>query len=287
MDKNVHEGEARRKSAVEPTYRYVDHISEKRSMSIMPLSGDFDAERAIAQANKRVAFFKQIKTVSLRMTNAGDWRNEAGKPYLTGPGAEKLKPIWGLYIKDITIEQIGTVFECRGIAGSKVTGEESQFIGGRDSADTFFTGRDGQKTVDIMDVRKAAYTNFSINAITRLLGLRGLTWEELESVGIVKDKVGATEYQAGAKGGQQKGNKEVETQRGKIRDMIMEMANDDIEAAKNLLVEATKWKDSSGEEKPGKDNVKFLTLRQIPVVYGKVKTSFDAWVKSNQGDKNV
>ena len=53
-------------------------------------------------------------------------------------------------------------------------------LGGRNANDKFYqdqlakTGR-----LDLLDVRKAAYSNWLVNAITRIIGMRGLTWEDV------------------------------------------------------------------------------------------------------------
>jgi hypothetical protein len=49
-------------------------------------------------------------------------------------------------------------------------------------------------------VKKAAYTNLLGNGITRILGLRNLTWEDLqEFAGISKDQVGRVDYKKNGK----------------------------------------------------------------------------------------
>jgi hypothetical protein len=258
-------------------------IEEQKGLMELPMNGDFNADKAIEQANKRVSFFKQIKNVSLRMTNIADWTNQNGTPYLGGPGVEKLKPVWGIYFKNIKIEQIpdgtGFIFECKGIAGSRVTGEESEFIGGRNSNDSFFTGKEKQKIVDLMDVRKAAYTNFEVNAVMRLLGMRNLTWEDLKPAGLNQDKANKIDYNSGSQGGQVKGDETIESKREEIRTMLLEISNGDTAIAKNLLIEYTEWTDKNGNTILGKENVKYLTVKQIPVIHKKVSKIYEEWEK--------
>ena len=214
---------------------------------------ELNATKAIEIANKRVDFFKQIKNVSLKMTNAKDWLNQNGKPYLGGSGAEKLKPIWGIYIKDdVKIEKIqdGEFFYCRctGTAGSKVTGEESFFVGGRNANDPFFSN---QKNLDQMDVEKAAYTNFEVNAITRLLGLRGITWDDLKQAKIEKEIVGKIEYEKGKKGGSTIPT-ELVNLRSAISNALLEWTGGDIEESKKLLKEVTGGISSTSDIKTAK-----------------------------------
>ncbi|RJQ29184.1 hypothetical protein C4571_01990 [Candidatus Parcubacteria bacterium] len=160
------------------------------------LSADFDATKAIAQAEKRVAFLKQIAVVSLKMTTEEDWTNEGGKPYLQSSGAEKLKPLWGIYVKPGTVrferedDEGHPAFTCTGVMGSTITHEESEFVGGRSAKDTFFSH---QASCDILDVKKAAYSNLEVNGITRLLGLRNLTWDQLKAANLNIEKIGKVE----------------------------------------------------------------------------------------------
>ena len=82
--------------------------------------------------------------------------------------------------------------------GKEITAEAD---GGRSSKDPFFTGKDGNKTPDPQDVRKAALSNFEARAISSFLGLKNFTDEDLRKNGIATDKVQGVEYQKGAEGG--------------------------------------------------------------------------------------
>lgn len=159
---------------------------------------DADARSALATVDRRIAFYTEVRNRSVKLTLPQDWSDHSGKPYLGATGAERLKPLWGIYIRNLRIEP--TLDEVRrhlrlgehvsvqiiGTAGSRVTGEESEFLGGRSSDDPFFADQKGgiEEGVDPEDLVKAAVSNFEVNAITRLLGLRGLSWADLEPHGI-------------------------------------------------------------------------------------------------------
>jgi hypothetical protein len=268
----------------------IDITSKEKKGGLMelPMNGDFNAQKAIEQANKRVDFFKQIKTVSLKMTNDIDWVNESGKPYLQASGAEKLKPIWGIYVKNVLIRPIPVegkpypMYECKGVVGSKVTGEESEFIGGRNANDKFFTGKDGTNEVDLMDIMKAAYANFEARAVKQLLGMGNLTWDDLKQGGIDKSNTQTVTYTKGSQGGQVQGDEKTEKKREEIRNMTLDMANGDVEVAKNLLIEFSSWTDKDGKPVKGKDNVKYLTPKQVPMIHKKIKTAYDKQMGGTQ-----
>jgi hypothetical protein len=90
-----------------------------------------------------------------------------------------------------------------------VAGATIEAIGTRSSKDPFFkryAGRGDDRhelppsELDKGDLKKAAYTNLLGNGITRLLGLRNLTWEDIkEYAGITKDQVGRVDYKKNGK----------------------------------------------------------------------------------------
>jgi hypothetical protein len=55
--------------------------------------------------------------------------------------------------------------------------------------------------VDQPNVRKAAYTNFLVNAITRTLGLRNLTWEQLGEFGFSRERASSVTFRDRKAGG--------------------------------------------------------------------------------------
>jgi hypothetical protein len=67
-------------------------------------------------------------------------------------------------------------YKVTGTVGSRVIGIEMDVIGGRNANDAFFSA---QGKLDLLDVQKAAYSNFLVNAVTRILGMRGLTWDNV------------------------------------------------------------------------------------------------------------
>jgi hypothetical protein len=158
---------------------------------------DIDVGRAQAAVNARIQFYSATRDMSLKLTLPADWMDFGGNPYLTASGAERLKALWGIYIRGLEITPAMDEVRRRlragehvsvqvvATAGSRVTGEESEFVGGRSSEDGWLSERQGGlQEVDPADLIKAAMSNLEVQAITRLLGLRGLTWEDLAKQGI-------------------------------------------------------------------------------------------------------
>jgi hypothetical protein len=160
-------------------------VQEERASvagEVLALQGGLDPEKLKEIAEKRVKFFRMLALLSLERTSVHDWADMGGKPYLQATGAEKIAPLWGINTWDtkITIEMDAETglptYQVSGRVGSRVLGIEMDVIGGRNANDDFFRK---QPHLDLEDVRKAAYSNFLVNAITRLVGLRGLTWEDV------------------------------------------------------------------------------------------------------------
>jgi hypothetical protein len=158
---------------------------------------DIDVGRAQAAVNARIQFYAATRDMSLKLTLPSDWMDFGGNPYLTASGAERLKALWGVYIRGLQITPAMDEVRRRlragehvsvqvvATAGSRVTGEESEFVGGRSSEDGWLSERQGGlMEVDPADLIKAAMSNLEVQAVTRLLGLRGLTWEDLAKQGI-------------------------------------------------------------------------------------------------------
>lgn len=157
------------------------------------------------QAEKRLDAINKIKRVALKVTNPYDWTNQQDRPYLQVSGAEKIARIFGIswQIDEPVMEQAEDGHFSYTYKGKfHLAGASIEAIGIRSSKDGFFNrgGKVPPAEIDKGDLKKAAYTNCIGNGITRLLGIRNMTWEDLkEFAGITKDNVGKIEYKKGGK----------------------------------------------------------------------------------------
>jgi len=171
----------------------------------------------IILANKIEARFEamnRIKKIALKLTNRHDWIDENGKPYLQASGAEKVARLFGISwrISEPTLENLdGGHFSFTYKGEFSLSGASIEAIGTRSSKDGFFKryryegSGDNRKQIELPvseidrgDVKKAAYTNLLGNGITRLLGIRNLTYEDLkEFAGIGKDQITSVQYRKG------------------------------------------------------------------------------------------
>ena len=189
-------------------------------------------QKLLDTAKKKGEVLKQFKTISLGQTNYRDWVNRSGKYSMTSTGAEKIRAIWGItisipkypkehklagqamYPEKIMIPndpKSNYQYLMKGVATSKVFGSIEDAEGSCSSKDSFFAVKrssGGAKynleliDIDEMFIRKAAISNFIVNAVTRLCGLRSVTTEELAEAGIKAELVQSISYDsAGEKDG--------------------------------------------------------------------------------------
>lgn len=177
----------------------------------VPAIGDSTLLALAEQAEKRVGALNKIKRAALMATNARDWTDQAGNPYLQVSGSEKVARVFGIAWKiddpSLETEESGHfAYTYKGYF--TVAGATIEAIGTRSSKDGFFKkyagyGDDRKELppseIDKGDLKKSAYTNCIGNGITRLLGLRNLTWEDLQESGITKDSVGRVDYKKAGK----------------------------------------------------------------------------------------
>lgn len=173
------------------------------------LGAEFDAKDALEIIETRQLLFDRMREVAIRSTNSRDWSDQGGEPYLESTGVEKAARRFGVRIFDVEIEKEDFEDDKGKYYVYTVSGKASiskrdtiEVIGTRSSRDKFFSkqgnGFKPIQDVDLPNIKKSAYTNFYVNAVTRLLGLRGLTWEELAQYGITKDGKASVKYDKGA-----------------------------------------------------------------------------------------
>lgn len=196
------------------------------------------------QAEKRIDAMNKIKRVAIKLTNHYDWTDQGGKPYLQVSGAEKIARMFGISwrISEPVFENAeGGHFSYTYRGNFSLAGATIDAIGTRSSRDPFFKKYsyiDGKKTelppseIDKGDLKKAAYTNCIGNGITRLLGIRNMTYEDLkEFAGITPDQIAKIGYK----------------KEGKSESGISS------EGAKSVTIAVTDVRKKTGKTKAGKD----------------------------------
>lgn len=165
----------------------------------------------LAAANRRVAQLDKIMTLAIRRTNNQDWVDEGGRPYLTSSGAEKIARLFGVCWRNVRAEKVMSSdengqFYFYEYSGDFTLGKDViTAVGTCSQKDQFFSKKGSEvkplSEIDETNIRKAAYSNMIVNGITRILGIRNLTWDELDKSGISKDKSPRVSYASGGNGG--------------------------------------------------------------------------------------
>lgn len=192
----------------------------------LPVLADDTLIQIAKQAEARIDAVIKIKQIALKVTNVGDWCDQAGKPYLMASGSEKVANLFNVSWYFLTPEPIYEeetdghytfTYRARFELGSRFIEVE----GSRSSRDGFFTqnewkgqvktAKDVKDRDNKRDVKMAALTNLLGNGITRILGIRNLTYDDLEKfAGIKKEQIGKVEYKKPEKQMQEPGEKKAD-----------------------------------------------------------------------------
>ena len=182
----------------------------------VPALADDTLLQVAERAEKRIDAVNKIKMLALRVTNQHDWVDQGGKPYLQASGGEKVARLFGIswtISEPIFETDEGGHFSYTYKGTFTLSGASIEAVGTRSSKDPFFKkysypkdeNGNGVKTelppseIDKGDLKKAAFTNLIGNGITRLLGIRNLTWDDLQAANITKEGVNKVDYKKAGK----------------------------------------------------------------------------------------
>lgn len=237
-----------------------------------------------AEANALVDIKKAVMQAVIKATNEQDWVDQDGKPYLMASGAEKIAPFFNAGIKDMTFtkdfgkdekgEWYRYIYNATAFVKNKgVIVHEMPVIGTCSSRDKFFGKKDGEykslTEIDISNIQKKARTNCYVNGISRILGLRNLTWAELEAAGLRRGKTPAVNY--GNTGSQTQETKDLKEKLEALINKILALRGLEVNATTKaeMLKELTMW-EKDGEFKWARDIAK-MSEKWVQTTYGKAK----------------
>lgn len=189
-------------------------IAESEAPTILedgPNLPDILSEDFVSRFEKGIEVFKRWVSVCYRLTRETHWVNHGtpDKPRysLQGPGAEALmNPLGVNYdepttrLENVTSDDGSTFYRywVEGYVESKTLGRRGYYVGYCDSRDPFFNARPAWKPeTGHGDVRKSATTNWIVNAVTRIAGLRDPDPELLKRAGLDPAKITHIDYRAG------------------------------------------------------------------------------------------
>lgn len=254
---------------------------------VVSVEADIAYLKAMAEtADDRVKWMRQIMKASIAATNPQDWVDQGGRPYGQCTAAEKIASLWGVNWRILDVKK--EVQEARYIYFTRLLltvpkwGRQIEVIGTRKSDDPFFATKPGgavigMDEVDEADVMKASYTNALVGGITRMFGLRNLTWDDLAQYGIKRMDTQKVEYKTG------KPTDEEKEKQTEIRVKLTEMCGGDAKAALVKLVEVSTFTDKkTGDVVQGIGSFEKLRGRRLDVNLGKVKSLYAAWEKEDK-----
>ena len=167
----------------------------------------------MAVIEQRTKMLDRLVSHAVGATNAEHWCDLGGNPWLTGPGAESVARRCAVNVTETAIKKEWDE-DTKGRYYLVTTRARFALPGGLDSIEAYgycssrdsFLGTETKAGRDVADVeegsiRQASYTNCMVNGITRLLGIRRMSWERLAQLGLDRSKMSKVEYQSGAKGG--------------------------------------------------------------------------------------
>ena len=262
----------------------------------------------------------KIRVACLKTTNKRDWVDLGGEPYLTATGADKVANLFGVCLKHETpvkefkesITAEGTSFPYYTYT-TKVIGEflnpmTKQLVirddeGSCSSKDPLYAvrskwgkdenGKPVKETwflpmseVDEANIRKKSITNADNRVLKKMLGLAGLSWDDLKEFGINKEGVAGVSYDKGSKGGQSNTNSaETVDIKNKIQKIVWAYTDgDETEKPKNYgdnLKTLTTWTNSEGKVFEGVTSLNSVSDKAANVVYGKAKAAYKAKMGEN------
>ena len=239
-------------------------------------------DEGITQFERQVEFYKRFITACYKLTQPNHWVNHGSatdpKFSLQGPGAEALSTPLGIYEDPPIIREVKRhddkgdfyAFEVEGIMHSRTLKRYGWFVGECTSRDQFFTAKSGfEPERDKHLIRNSALTNWRVNGVCRLAGMRNPDPETLKAAGLDLSKVPAIDYKRGFK--EAALSDEIKPKLEEIRTWLMMLCNNDTVQAKAKLKELTAFKDFSGVDDPKK-----LSEKQIQILHPKVKKLVEA-----------
>lgn len=198
-----------------------DNETTVQAGAITPGGGDGGgrADEFLEALDRRNRLMDRLIAYAIQATHPSQWMDMGGKPYPTGPACEAMGRRCGVSWTEVESEREEREDE-RGPFYLWTYRARFCLPGGRDvihaeghcsSRDQFLgTGvpkEQGEQSkqdweVDEGNIRQAALTNCTNNGITRILGVRNLSWQRLEELlGLKQADVGKVSYEHGAKGG--------------------------------------------------------------------------------------
>jgi len=255
------------------------------------MSNEFSVDALLDMAEKApkiAAAMRKIQLASIAATNPQDWVDQSGKPYLQSSGSEKTAALWGIswqiMKQEKTTKADSYIWSTFLRIMAPRMGRTIEILGTRSSNDPFFGKSGGNivpvEQIDEAAVRKSSYTNALARGVQIILGLRNLTWEELNANGINKKGVASIPRTSASAPTKEDGEHKQE-----LWDMLLEISGGDTKAAKQLLLDTTAFS-KDGKDIPGCPMTK-LGGKRLKIALGKVRDMHKIYLSDlSQGEQD-
>ncbi len=189
----------------------MNDIAKADSTEILSLDNNILNQDFVKLAEQRFDVINKVKKMSLSVTNQHDWVDMGGKPYLTSGGCQKIARLFGIswqIIRNDKTRDPDTGHYFYVVTGefwiNKHENEKITEIGTKSTQDKFFGKVRGQQRpvseIDEPNLQKSAVTNCIARGISSILGLRNISWKDINPH--MKEKpVASVSYASGGGGG--------------------------------------------------------------------------------------
>jgi hypothetical protein len=242
-------------------------------------------DQIVSDLEKGVLAYNKIKLVALKLTGPEDWVQIGKQPYLLESGAQKIAKAFGVAIFDVKVETQWQedakgryqIVVARGKAFSKKLASYIEDVGICSQRDRFFAMDNGElkpiEDVDFANVIKKAVANLYGRLIKRVVGLMGVSWDDLVKAGI--KPAAKVEF---------KEKKPLSPEAQKIGAMILEMAGGDKEAARLMLKSLSEFEKNG--QKYSVSSVADLSEAWAKKLLPKVEKEYNEWRKMGSEDED-
>jgi hypothetical protein len=252
---------------------------------------------AAQEAERRALLLKSVIGHIVKVCSEGNIMRLGENPYITTDGCQRIARVMGVSFDAPTIEKRwedskdGERVFIVDVCGQATAFGQTVFeVGGATSEDDFYRkkveGKNGAPTTYVLrsplmeirlEVQKKAVANWQGRCVRTLLGLKQLTWADLENAGFSRDRAASVDYKTGR---QTAGNDGAEDQakldevKGKIEAQIEADAGSKA-GASFVLERMTAFQGKDGKPVKGRSYVKDLSDKQVFFLWKRIKPGGD------------
>jgi len=262
-----------------------DRPLEQESM-ILHVSQEIDLDKKLADLEKSFTYLNKMREFCIARLNKNNVINWQDNPYLGESAMNQFMAVFGIGESNVKIEVVyenGTkknitesdslqgiikAFFISGQLHSKTLGIQASFEGGASMEDM-----NNEKTKDnFFFWLKKAKANWRARGTKKLLGLDGLTWDDLSHV--KKEDCKSVSFGTTTKADSEKANE--------VWNKLLEICNGNTKEAENLCSELTSFKGKDGNPVKGKTRPANLSEKALDILVPKVENLLNAEKKKKQ-----